>query len=123
MAVQFQGSARRLTRQRWGGRVTPIERNPVAQTTVGELVANRADRVALIIQNLGVNPVFIGYSPDVSAINGLRIAGSGGSFILTVDEDGELTSLEIHGLATGGTSQLFVMETILETVSELEGVT
>jgi len=114
MARPYQGAAAELSDQRWGGRSRPIESNPVAAVSSTESLAGNADRVALLLQNIGSYPVYVGFGQPVSATNGLLVAAAGGTLSLSLEEDGETTSRSLYTLADGGTSQLYILETVVQ---------
>lgn len=87
--------------------------NPITdtvQTTATKILNNNPDRLAVVIINLGSNPVYVSVKPDVSTSKGIRLATNGGGLILNAKDDLELVGYEFWAIADGGSSTIFVME-------------
>lgn len=104
------GAALEFTQEELGGPCTENESFPVCQTTSTSLVNGNGDRVGLIIINLGANTVNVSVSSSVTANTGITLPPAGGSISMTVRDDFTLPSRNWWGIATGGTSQVYVLE-------------
>lgn len=119
MAVKYSTSAAlQFTEQELGGPCVEYETYPTCQTSPMSLVHGSGDRVGLIIINLGLNPVNIGLFASITATNGILLAPQGGLVSMTVRDDFTLPSREWWGIATGGTSQLYILEVVRFTYNE-----
>lgn len=112
--VSGVGAATRLSQERWGAPSRPQFDVVSTSTTVAELVRNRADRVALLLQNIGSAAVFVWFDPSVSTTRGFRLAPQGGTLGFVLDEDGEVTTAELWAVAASGTPEVSILETIVE---------
>lgn len=110
--VRTTGAARFGTEVLLGGPCRETESNPTIQTTPTVVVKGNPDRVGLIIINLGANDVFIALNNTVSTTNGIKLPNSGGNVTMTLRDDFTLPSREWDGIASGGTSAVYVLEEI-----------
>jgi hypothetical protein len=97
------------------GRETRYNPRPLANTvaiTATELWMSNADRLALVLQNLGAFPIYVGSSPTVTATTGLLLAAGGGVLSLNVADDGETPALGWWAIAVGGASAIFAAEVV-----------
>jgi len=90
-----------------------IVENPVTDTvgTYPTLIArNNADRVQIIVINVGTRDIYIGFSPRVSSSRGFWIAAQGGVFQMKYFEDGEAVFHELYAVSPGGPDTIYVIE-------------
>ena len=109
-------SLHNLIDDRFGVRTRAVlNPNNVQQSTaVGLVLRNDSSRLAATIVNLGANPVFITPDSAPATSRGIRISPSGGAVTLIWDEDFNLTGMEWSGVTDAGTSDLFVVEVLVE---------
>ncbi len=107
-----EGAAREYAARLFGGPITENETNPTCLTTATVLIDGNGDRVALVMVNQGANPVYVATASNVGSTNGILLAASGGSVTMDVTRDFTLPSRRWYGLATGGTSAVYVLEVI-----------
>jgi hypothetical protein len=69
-------------------------------------------RVAWSVINLGTAAMYVGFDSDVSASRGILVQGSGGFIGFTEIEDHKLPTLPAFAIVPGGTSPVYVIETI-----------
>lgn len=107
------GAALDYTVAQLGGPVLEQESNPSISTSPVQVVPNNADRVGLVVVNLGAGNVFmsLGNTPSVSV--GIFLGANGGSTSLTVRDDFTLPSRQWTAICpAGGPSVLEVIEYI-----------
>lgn len=112
------GNVRDLLQQKLGVPVSSIPRDvnvPLAGPAT-QIAAQRADRVAMLIVNLGA--FNLNAAPQGGALpsstHGILLQGNGGGVVLWWEQDGELPAYEWLGLPVGGTTSVFVLELVLE---------
>lgn len=81
-------------------------------TTVVQILKANPNRVSFLIVNLSANNLFISPLPDVASTKGIYIAPNGGSITVQWDRDFELASYAFYAIASGATSNVFVLENI-----------
>jgi len=90
--------------------------NPVVANTGGAtavlLLRNNPDRLAFTVVNLSVNAMYLGLTDQVSAINGIYIAPSGGSVTMTYQDDFQMTGWAWWIISPAGASALFSLEVV-----------
>lgn len=106
------GAALQFTQEELGGPCTENESYPVCQTTSTVIAQGNGDRVGLIVMNLGSNPINLSLQGIPSATGGILLAGNGGVLGMTVRDDFTLPARQWNAIATGGTSQMYVLEII-----------
>ena len=110
MTPKYSTSAALLfTEQELGGPCVENESNPVCGISATSLINGSGDRVGLVIVNLGSNPVYVAMNAGVSSTNGILLAANGGLITMNVRDDFTIPSRQWWGLATGGTSQLYIL--------------
>lgn len=109
-------SLHKLIDQRFGVRTRGVQNRANVQqtTTAGRVMRNDSSRLAATIINLGANPVFITPDGQPSTTRGIRVGPSGGAVTLIWDEDFNLVGLEWFGLTDAGTSDVYVLEVVVE---------
>ena len=97
--------------KRWGSRVRLLPRASIAiGTTATRIVANNPRRMQVMMVNVGSSPVYIGFDAAVSTSADIPLSGGGGSLTLLIDEDGELTTYDVYGIAAAGGNNVLVWE-------------
>jgi hypothetical protein len=84
--------------------------------TATRIVGNYPNRLGLTFLNLSSNVIYIGFLPNVSTTNGLRVAG-GGSLTLKFFEDFSMVSREYYAISDAGAAnaiKIFEVEGIRE---------
>ena len=83
-------------------------------TSVGtadvQLVENNPGRTNLIIVNLSSNTVYLAPMSVASSSSGILLTASGGSLAMNYNDDLVLPTLEWHAIASGSSSNVFVIE-------------
>ena len=112
-------SVRDLLTTRLGVPTRPRVQRPVISPAPVQSPALKQDaaRVAILFVNVGAFQVFLipqdGTFP-ASVNNGIKVEPNGGSLSVLWDEDGEITAWEWTAAANGGTSLLYIVETIID---------
>lgn len=101
-----------LTEKIAGGLTTETISNPIVTTTVIPLITNNADRMELIVFNVGTDDVLIHFDPSLSNTNGFRIPASGGFLVFKVRDDYQLVTRGWYGRANATSSLLTIVEVI-----------
>jgi len=106
------GAALQWSQKELGGLLLEKDSNPTMQVTATQIVENNADRVVLVVFNLGVNDVYMSITADVSATNGIKLVANGGFIIIELRDDFTLQTRQWWGLGNGGTSACYVLELV-----------
>lgn len=109
-------SLHKLIDERFGVRTRGVQNRANVQQTItaGLVLRNDSSRLAATIINLGTNPVFITPDGAPTTTRGIRVGPSGGAITLLWDEDFNLVGLEWFGVTDAGTSDLYVLEVLVE---------
>lgn len=90
--------------------------NPKAVTlvtaTAQVVLSNNPNRFGFIIVNLGLNPVYVALTNQVSATYGIRLDASGGAFSCIWDEDFQMTGWAWWCIAPVGDSAVYSLEVV-----------
>jgi len=101
-----------LVRERFGTSGFPTV-NPSVSTvaaSAGQLVRQNPNRLGLLVMNLSLNNVYVGFWPDVSATKGIRLAANGGFYKTVWFEDFEMPGWEWFAIADAGPSAVVTVE-------------
>ena len=83
-------------------------------TSVGtadvQLVENNPGRTNLTIVNLSSNTVYLSPMSAASSSSGILLSASGGALAMIYNDDLVLPTLEWHAIASGSSSNVFVIE-------------
>jgi hypothetical protein len=82
-------------------------------TSVTKILANKPDRLAFLIVNLGTGALYILSDPTVSATKGILIEPNGGNYVALPDEDFDLVGYEWFAVASAATN-ILTLEIIAE---------
>lgn len=102
----------RYTQHQFGMTTRPII-NPetdTCATSVTRLLANNPDRLGSLIMNIGGNDIHVLFDNRVSTTRGILLAAEGGKISLNANEDYELVGYPVYGIASGGSSEVIVIE-------------
>lgn len=106
------GAAQSFIEGEFGG---PTEEQSVEKSvgtsTAVRVVENDPERLALVLINLGSNTIYVMFDDLVSTTRGLILQPSGGFMSVNVRSDQTLPTREWYALASGGTSDIFAIET------------
>ncbi len=94
---------------------TTYRKNPlVSQCAVArtKLLSNNPNRVAFVMVNLGANDVYIGFDVETSNTSGILLASAGGGISLNYRYEFDLVASEVHGVATAGASNMYILEIV-----------
>jgi len=117
--MPLPGNVRDLLKARLGVPTRARVSSPVISgaPVIATPVKQDAARVGIMFVNVGAFQVFIvpnsGGNPP-SANIGIKVEPNGGSLVVTWEEDGEITAWEWLATANGGTTIMFVVETIID---------
>ena len=73
------------------------------------------ERTLILLYNLSASEIYIGFSGNVGATNGMLIPPSGGFMSLNVTEDYEAVTLPLFAFSTLAGNQLYIITTRRET--------
>ncbi len=85
-----------------------------ATATTAVVLVQDPSRVFFLVVNLGAFDVFLAPLGVASATRGIRVPANGGAVTAQFDEDGEVVANEWQALGNGGTSALFILESVIE---------
>lgn len=107
-------SARELLEIDYGVSVVtqPRESDPTVGTTAVKLGTYANSRLGFYLSNNGANPIYIGFSPGVTAGAGIQVA-AGGFFSTTWRMDGELVNSEVWAISGAAGNSVHVVESVL----------
>lgn len=115
---QIYGAVAEFVAKRFGGIFSERTSTTSVGVAVGSLVGNDPERIVLVVFNLSVNTVHLGFDADVSSSNGILIAASGGSMTMNVLDDATLVGREIFAVAAGAASNVYALELRRDTITE-----
>lgn len=84
-----QSTAGRFAISRWGGPTTPSLTSVTVGTSASRIVSNNARRVKLVLLNLGVSDVYVGFDSSVTTSAGIKLVASTGFLESNAADDGE----------------------------------
>jgi hypothetical protein len=97
---------------RFGGPTTSRTSTVSVATTVTRIAGNNPRRVSITVYNRGVNNVDVDYVATVASGGGIPLTGASGVLQSTIEDDGEAVINEMYGIATTGSSSVFIVEVI-----------
>lgn len=108
--IKLKGAAALFSDRDLGGPVDTFETNPTTILGAQEILPRNPERVAVVLYNLSASSIFVGFSGDVSASNGMLIPSNGGFMSMNVIDDYEVVtkSLYVHSGVAG--NQLYILE-------------
>jgi len=108
----FVGAARAFTQLQLGGPCTEQDSQVTATNTAAIFLQGNADRVGLLMINLGANDVYLSLTSSVSTTQGIKLPQSGGNVSMNVRDDFTLPSRTFYGITNAATSAVYVLEII-----------
>lgn len=117
MAFQ-KGAAYLISEKKFGGPLVELESNPVSNIAAAQLTGADPERVSIFIINLSANTVYIGFTQQVSAANGILLSANGGNVSFNVDEDGTIVARAFFSTAAIDASQLYMIRMRRDTASK-----
>lgn len=112
-----QGAALDFIGREFGGTLRDIEAVVAVNVTPIELVPSDADRVSLVMANLGANPIWIFPRADVSSTQGIRLGAGGGLIGFNVVQDSLLCVLQWWAVALVGPNSVTTIRVRRETLN------
>lgn len=113
MGARPSGVAGEVALVKYGRNVRPVESTPGLTTAASQIVKNSADRVELLIQNVGTDVIAFGVNKSLTLTTGVRLP-PGGTAVVLADEDGDMVGYEFWGIANSGTQSLYVIEFVAD---------
>jgi len=105
--------AMKLAIEYFGGYVRVKQSSNVTLAVATPIVQNNPDRIGLEIINNSGNSIYVGFTADTSATNGILLSATGGSLILKFRDDGQVCGNQVYGLSAVAGDAYTVVETIL----------
>ncbi|KKN19097.1 hypothetical protein LCGC14_0949250 [marine sediment metagenome] len=111
MAKQLSGLVAEFLKREYNG----VFAESVAVDSIGitplQIFGNDPERGLILLVNLSVNTIYIGYDPQVSSLRGITLGANGGSYSVNIRNDFQIPSMAHYAIATGVTSNLFRVTT------------
>lgn len=82
---------------------------PSIGTTQSQIFGNDPERVSLLLINLSINTIYVGFDEAVGANKGIILEANGGYVSFNAKDDFILTTLQMNAVATGANSNLYVL--------------
>ncbi len=95
---------------RFGGPTRLETREVTVGTTAIELLINNPRRVFWQVMNRSLNPGSIGFNAGVTTTTGLYLGPTGGYASMSVEDDGEVVTYPVYGIATNPGSTFVIVE-------------
>ena len=105
--------AMKLVLEYFGGYVRERETHITTLTVATQIVENNPDRIGLQIVNNSDAIVYVGFTPDTSAVQGIPLTAAGGTLIKKFRDDGQTCGNAVYGLSGVAGEELTIIETIL----------
>jgi len=90
--------------------------NPIIANTGGVaavlILQNNPDRLAWTLINLGANPLYVGLTNLVSAVNGIFLAANGGQVTMKYDEDFQMVGWAWWAISPAGADAIYTLEVL-----------
>ena len=83
------------------------------QTTLTKVVSHNPNRVGLLIVNSGANSIYLSPLNTVAVGAGIVLVPNGGGISFVWDEDFEFTTSEFFAFASGGASNILLIEVVV----------
>lgn len=96
--------------RRYGGPTRVITSTRSIGTTVSHILRNNPDRVAYRMYNRSANSIDLSFTSDVTVGAGIPLSAGTGVAEADVEVEGELVIQEVHAIANGAASTVFVIE-------------
>lgn len=109
MPRRLAGAAAEAVARKYGFDVSDADSVESVGTSAAEVLRNDPDRVFVLLVNLSLNTVYVGFDQGVGSSLGIVLASNGGSYQADVEEDMTLPSRSMFAVATGASSSLYVL--------------
>lgn len=110
-----KGAAALLAEKDLKGSLVTNEINPVTVVGAQNVLAGDPERTIMLLYNLSASEIYVGFSGNVGANNGMIVPPAGGFITLNVTEDYEAVTLPIFVYSAAAGNQLYIMTTRRET--------
>lgn len=110
-----KGAAALLAEKDLQGSLVTNEINPVTVVGAQNVLGGDPERTIMLLYNLSASEIYVGFSGNVGANNGMIIPPAGGFLTLNVTDDYEAVTLPIFVYSAVGGNQLYIMTTRRET--------
>lgn len=98
-------------------RINPLV--SIVGNTPVKILDNNPNRLAWTFLNLSAVPISIGFSNEVSSINGIYMAARGGGINFLWNEEFDLVGYDVWAIATAPGANIYVIE-INEIITHIE---
>ena len=115
MSTFPKGAAAILAEKDLLGSLVTTERNPTTVVGVQNILGGDAERTIMLLYNLSAGEIYVGFSPRVSASNGMLIPAAGGFIIINAVDDYETVTMPIYVFSAAAGNQLYITTTRRET--------
>lgn len=105
------GAAAILARKDIKGDVVANELNPVTVAGVVNVLGGDPERVQFLLYNLGASTIYMGFSGDVGATNGILVPPNGGFVGVNAYDDYDLATIAVYVSCTVAGNQLYILST------------
>ena len=105
-----QSTAGRFAISRWGGPTTSSLTSVTVGTSASRIVSNNARRVKLVLLNLGVSDVFVGFDSSVTTSAGMKLVASTGFLESNASDDGEEVLTEFWAISASAGMTVMVSQ-------------
>lgn len=78
-------------------------------TTQSQILGNDPERVSLLLINLSVNTIYVGFDEAVGSSKGIILEANGGYVSFNAKDDFILTTLQMNAIAIAALSSLYVL--------------
>lgn len=109
MPRKLFGAAAEFIERKYGGAVGELTAVESVGTTAAEVLRNDPERVFVLMVNLSVNTIYVGFDQRVSSSRGIVLASNGGSYQADVEEDFTLPIRSMFAVSTLAGSNLYVV--------------
>ena len=82
------------------------------ETTVTQLLKPNPNRLAWTLINLGANPVYAAFTPDVATTKGIYCSATGGVVGLLWSEDFELVCYPVWAIVESAAAAIYLVEVV-----------
>ena len=111
------GAALEFLERTYGGTLRDYEEVVSVTSATVQIVSGDADRVFLLVTNLGANAVYVAPTLPVSAARGIYLAANGGLLGFNLYQDGLMPVLPLFGFTAAAAMNVFVIRVRRETIS------
>jgi len=105
-------TAGRFAIARFGGPTTVLSTTRTLGTTVSHVIRNNPRRVSYSIYNRSTSSVDLSFTSDVTVGGGIPLPANSGYAVADIEVDGESVINEVHGIASGASASVLVIEVI-----------